>query len=455
MAAATLLQRAFQLATGDPRLRARAALWLGAVTFDQRRFEEAIDLLRPALKEFERTNDPLRVDAACFLVMSGFSLGHDLSEADQALSRSAEELPPGGPAAKALALKALLKVMEQTSESFQEAKHLTDQALTLAAQYEGHGAALARAVRGRAVLGLGDVSGLEQLEGSLADVAAEESGSILVGLHQWLAGALHHWRGAPAEWRARRELEEVAADRGLEFITSMGIAEDVRVLYEMGRLREAVTTAAEIGPPSEAQPRWAVVQQAIALLEMDELDEATLRSALATPAADEGDVRHVLGLSLLSASWDLCQGDPDRARDTLQKLAPVDRFVGRDGAVELLPRLVRLALAADNADLVLGLPGIDTVKTPLRRLIQLTVTGLQFIARRLPDEAIAPLEDAVQGWQAFGSRVEAAYTEFDLAWCLSVTDALGAARVRAHAESEFADIGVVNPVGRHCGGLEG
>jgi DNA-binding SARP family transcriptional activator/tetratricopeptide (TPR) repeat protein len=446
-AATALLQRAFQLAEGDSDLRARAGLWLGAVTFDQRRFEEAIALLRPALEEFEAANDPLRVDAATFLVMSQFSLGQDLGGLEGALSLAVQELPPGVPAVRALSILAMLKVMRQTSDSLQEATSLADRALALAVDYDGCGAPLARAVRGRAVLGLGDASGLEELERALPEVATQESGSIVIGLHQWRAGALHHWRGPEAEWQARAELEATAADRGLQFIISMGVAEDVRVLYEMGRLREAIAMAEEIGPEEEAQPRWATIQRAIALLEMGELDETTLRAALDTPPADDGDLRHLLGRSLLSAGWDLWRGSPIRAASSLRVLSPVERFVARDGALELLPRLVRTALAADSTDMVYRLSGIDAVATPLRRLIQLTVTGLQAVAVKQPSAAIEPLEQAVHGWQSFGNRVEAAYAERDLALCLERTDNPRAAGVRAHAEAELAAIGIVNPVG--------
>ncbi len=193
-------------------------------------------------------------------------------------------------------------------------------------------------VRGRARLGLGDGGGVAELEEWLEQVVLHESATTALGCRQWLAGALHHWRGPAAEWHARQDLEALAQARGLQVITSMGIAENVRVLYELGKLRQAIELADTIGAIPDAQPRWAAVQRALALLDLGQLGSADICAVAATPPADDGDLRHVLGSALVHAGAAMARHEPGQAADVLRRLGDAQRFAERDGAVELLPR---------------------------------------------------------------------------------------------------------------------
>jgi hypothetical protein len=226
---------------------------------------------------------------------------------------------------------------------------------------------------------------------------------------------VHHWRGSAAEHRARQRLSYLAESRGLGFLRSMGVAEHVRVLWELGRLRECVELADAVDPADGAMPRWAVVQRALALADLGELDDATVALVLDTPPADPGDLRHLAGAAAVAMHAALSAGDSAAARRALESLGDLAAYVERDGAFELLPRLVRLAVRADSAYLVLDVDGIDQPPTPLRCHVATHVRGLQALARGDVAEARRLLEEAAQRWTAFGTVSEEQAARADLA----------------------------------------
>lgn len=441
-AAMRLLRSALDLAEDGSPLQARILTWYGAVLFDDRQFENAIAALERALPTLERANDPLCVDLAFFLLNAQFSLGIDLDSAIAALARAVDVLPAGLPVVRSLSMLAMAQMVAQTQDSLRAAIATADRAISMAFDTGVRQTGLAHVVRGRARLGLGDERGMAELENALPDLTRYESGTLAIGARQWLAGALHHWRGPAAEWAARQELEALAAARGLQFVTSMGVAEDVRVLCELGRLRDAIGLADSVELGSDAMPRWAVVQRALALLDLGELDDATLARAVDTPPADPGDLRHVLGAVLVQAGAALEAGKPKEVGPLLIGLGDLQQYVERDGAVELLPRLVRIATAAGFGHLVSGLTGLDLGATPLRRHLGAHLDGL--LARLLGnhDRAAGRLAQAVHGWQDFGARYEAAFAQDDLARSLAALGAASAATVEAAAHSELAAMGM-------------
>ena len=99
----------------------------------------------------------------------------------------------------------------------------------------------------------------------------------------------------------------------------------------------------------------------------------------------------------------LLRGDTEEAARQLESLGDLQQLVGRDGAVEQLPRLVGLALRAGRGDLVVGLHAIDAEATPLRRIIATHVVGLIAAAEGRRGEASALLTRAASAWQSFAS----------------------------------------------------
>jgi hypothetical protein len=223
----------------------------------------------------------------------------------------------------------------------------------------------------------------------------------------------------------------------------MTIAEEVRVLYELGRFGEAIALAERIREAAvEAQPRWGAVQRALALLDTGALDDATVETVRHTPPADEGDLRHILGVALVCAAAAIRRGRPAEAAALLRELGDPQRFTDRDGAVELLPRLARTAIAAGCPDTVTGLRDIAAVPTPLRSHIAATVDGLLEEIYGRPGAAAELLRTAATGWEALGFRVEAAFTGADLARNLRAAGDPAAESAVAHAESLRRELGI-------------
>jgi tetratricopeptide (TPR) repeat protein len=439
-----LLAQALNLSVEDSPLRARILCWYGAALSDDRQFERAEQVLSEAVQQLERLNDPLRVDAILFLYLALFVLGRSLGPAVNAAVRAADTLPPSCAAARNLATLAITELIAQNPRSLRKAIALADRAIQIAADYGSACAATAHVVRGRARLSLGDGGGMDEMESALADVVRHESGTFAVGTRMWFAGALHHWRGPAAELKARQELQALADRRGLQVITSMTIAEEVRVLYELGRFDEAIALAEQIHEAAvEAQPRWGAVQRALALLDTGALDDATVQDVRRAPPADEGDLRHILGVALVCAAAAIRRGHGAQAAALLRQLGDPRRFVDRDGAVELLPRLARTAIAAGCPETVTGLRDIAAVPTPLRLQIAATVDGLIEEIHGRPATAAEHLRDAASGWEALSYRVEAAFTRADLSRNLRAAGDPAARPATEHADSACRELGIV------------
>jgi DNA-binding SARP family transcriptional activator/tetratricopeptide (TPR) repeat protein len=439
-----LLARALELSDEDSPLRARILCWYGAALSDDRQFERAEQVLSEAVQQLERRNDALRVDAIQFLFATLFALGHDWELALEPARRAAGTLPPSRAAVRNLTTLAMAELILQTRQSLRKAIGFADQAIRIAADHGTGGDAMARVVRGRARLSLGDGRGLEELESGLDEVLLYESGTLAIGVRMWFAGAMHHWRGPAAELKARQDLKALADSRGLHAITSMSIAEDARVLYELGRFDESIALAEQIHEEEvEAQPRWGAVQRALVLLDTGTLDDATVEVVRHIPPADQGDLRHILGVALVRSAAAIRHGHAAEAVALLREVGDPQRFTERDGAVELLPRLARTAIAAGCATTVTGLRDIAAVPTPLRSQIAATVAGLIEEIHGRPAAAAGHLRGAASGWEALDYRVEAAFTHADFARNLRAAGDPAARSATEHAKSLCEELGVV------------
>ena len=184
-------------------------------------------------------------------------------------------------------------------------------------------------------LGLGDAGGLAELRDGAADTIWTPFATIVS--KTYLSAALHHWSGPAEELAAREDLEDYAITTGQAYVVSFSIAERVRCLAELGRWREVVALADTVDL-SEAQPRWAAVQRALALAELGELGAEDVELVRRTPPASDDDLRHVLGTMLVEAIW-----APDRIDELIDALGDLTPYAERDGAIELLTRLIRIA----------------------------------------------------------------------------------------------------------------
>jgi hypothetical protein len=127
----------------------------------------------------------------------------------------------------------------------------------------------------------------------------------------------------------------------------------------------------------------------------------------------------------------------------LRALGDLRPFSERDGAVELLPRLVRTAIAGGCPETVTGLRDIAAVPTPLRLQIEATVAGLIEEICGRPGAAAERLRDAASSWEALDYRVEAAFTRADLARTLRAAGDPDAIKATERADSICRDLGIV------------
>ncbi|MFN8158838.1 MAG: BTAD domain-containing putative transcriptional regulator [Candidatus Nanopelagicales bacterium] len=403
--ARALMSRAAELTEPGTVAHARALVRLAGVEFDAREFGRSMELIQEAMPRLEGVDEDLVVDGLLYWLIALFSTGEPFAPALGTIERGLSRMSPSRPLVRLLGWEAMVHLVAQTPESMARARDISAQAIAMADEIDCGGAGFPHVIHGRALVSLGDESGLDELERWLDDVERHEPSSAALGAWQWWAGAVHHWRGSLAEWKARERLAYLAESRGLGFLYSMGVSEHVRVLWELGRWRECVAEADEVDVShGDAMPRWCVVQRALALADLGELDDATVAQVRRTPPADAGDLRHVVGAAAVELH--AAAGDPVRAREVLESLGDWAPVVERDGAFELLPRVVRLAVQSGCGDLVAPISGIDAQGTPLRRHVATHVRGLQLLAEADRDGARRLLAVAADAWSAFGTLAE-------------------------------------------------
>jgi len=120
---------------------------------------------------------------------------------------------------------------------------------------------------------------------------------------------------------------------------------------------------------------------------------------LATPPADDTDLRHVIGTAVLRAHHCLDRDDHAAAAEVLTGLGDLTAYAARDGAAEFLPRILRLAAAAGLSGFGADLADVTFEATPLGRALTASVRGLVRRDRRL-------LLHAVTAWEALGDSVD-------------------------------------------------
>lgn len=434
-AALRFLNTAAELTTPGTLEHSRTLAKVGRVLFDARRFREARTALETALPALQACDHPDRVDAAVFLFNVYFAVGEPTGPMVEVMAEAADSMEPGPLTIRAQEWVALSQVIRQTTPSQHEAIATATRAIDQAAALGLPPPLVAAASRGRARAALGDPDGLQELESAVAALKRGPRTSTSIGMMQWLAGARHHWLGSPAELEVREELDEIARQRGLRYLMSFGLAERARVLMELGRLREAAEFS-ELVAEGEAQQRFAFVAAAIAKQELGTFSHDDRRRVEATRPIDAEDLRHQLGRALVLATAELDAGDLGAARRELLPLPDLPLLAEREGAVELLPRMARCALAADSPDLFDALRSVPREPaTPLRRCIFQHVDGLLALSAERFDEAAAHLSAARAGWSRLGQRLEQAYAAQALTEALDATGVNG-----SDVEAELRDL---------------
>ncbi|WP_395692414.1 BTAD domain-containing putative transcriptional regulator [Nocardioides sp.] len=396
-AAVTFLERAVALSVGRPE-EAATLVELGEALAEKRALVEADAAVLRARSLVDARDGATRVAAAFLTLQLDFAWGRPQDEA--LLAGILQDFPDGPEHISTLGVLAVNLVIGQTPEAFTRALQVSDRAIALA---ERHGdpdlAVLSFATRGRARLALGDRRGLADMQRAQERGPGRLPPFVVLGTRQWFAGAAHHWSGPATELRIREELEDYAWRTGMEFLVSFGAAERLRCLWELGRAEECVAEADRIEHASDAMGRYVVVQRALALGDLGRVDDRTVEEVLATPPADATDLRHVIATAVICARHALDVGDVQQAIEVLTGLGDLGAYAARDGAAELLPRVLRLGGRAGLDDVGRELAEVSFEPTPLGRALGASVRGLV-----LDDAGL--LDEAVIAWAALGAGVD-------------------------------------------------
>jgi hypothetical protein len=396
-AAVTFLERAATLIEGQPG-EAAVLVELAEALSEKRLLDAAAAVVRRARDLVDPADGATRLSLAFLELQINFALGQH--QDPRILDELLADFPEGPVHLQGLGVLAVNLVIGQTAESFARAIEVSDTAIAMASALgDEELAVLSFATRGRARLALGDERGLADMDRAQQQGPARLPPFVVLGTRQWYAGAAHHWQGPAAELRIREGLEDYARRTGMEFLVSFGVAERLRCLWELGRNEECVSEADRIERRSDAMTRWVVVQRALALADLGRLDDEALAEVLATPPADDTDLRHVIGTAVLRARHSLDRGDRAGAAEVLAGLGDLTAYAARDGAAEFLPRVLRLAGLAGLSGFGGELADVTFEATPLGRALTASVRGLVRSDKEL-------LARAVVAWEALGESAD-------------------------------------------------
>ena len=133
---------------------------------------------------------------------------------------------------------------------------------------------------------------------------------------------------------------------------------------------------------------------------------------LATPPADDTDLRHLIGTAVVHTRHALARGDASVAASVLTGLGDLTAYAARDGSAEFLPRILRLAAEAGLEAFGAELSDVTFEPTPLGRALTGSVRGL---VRRDP----TLLLEAVSAWELLGDSVDLQLARSDAGLAIS------------------------------------
>jgi len=371
------------------------------------RFREAAAAFEQAIATFQATGD---VRGAALATSRYSMLLHRLGDrrypdvADAALGML-EPLGPSPELAEALAGRAAASFL---SDRPAEAAALAERAVELAADLGLPVPARALGFRGCARFTLGQVAGLEDIRRALEAAIAQGLGREAAVLYMNLAASLLRAEGP----RAARELAQL----GAAFAQRHGIAEWVPLLEGI-----AVETLADLGLIEQARALMATALSHVAA--EDWMGQVDLRSAEARMLARRGELsgtgiigwiqqavararelgepQYLGGLLALAAIARTAVGEARAAAPLLAELERVPNVVHTLDYLRSLPDLVRVALAAGDADLGARLAeGLEPVYQ-LDQHVMVTARALLAEHHGRHAEAAGLFTDAADRWKRF------------------------------------------------------
>jgi predicted ATPase/class 3 adenylate cyclase len=416
------------------------------------RFREAAAAFEQAIAAFQADGD---VRSAAVATSRYSMLLHRLGDrrypdaADRALG-ILEPLGPSAELAEALADRAAASFL---SDQHAEAAALAERAVELAAELGLPLPARALGFRGCARFALGEAAGLDDMRRALEAATAQGLGREAAVLYYNLSASLVRARGPRAEWEL--------AQQGTAFAQRHGIAEWVPLLEGI-----AVEALADLGLIEQARTLMATTLSHVAA--EDWMGQVDLRSAEVRMLARRGELSHsglmdwieqavararelgepqyLGGLLALAAIARTAVGEAHTAAPLLAELEHVPDVRHTLDYLRSLPDLVRVAIAAGDADL--GSRLANGVK-PVYQLDQhAAVTTRALLAEQHGKhaEAAALFADAAGRWERFEVPWEQAQALLGQGRCLLPLGRAAEAREPLRAARDiFTSLGA-NPV---------
>jgi hypothetical protein len=345
-----------------------------------------------------------------------------------------DKLPPS-----ALRLETLGEVAMQkmVNGEYATSIRIADEALALAEELDMPLPTRVLTARGGSRCSLGDDRGLADSRGALEREIAAGAGHRAAIAFNNLAIDTSLFDGIDAALAVLAEGEKFASRRGLA--NALRTIRCGQSCYQglAGRLGEAIRIADEIIPVATAAgDEWAAheatIYRAFALSEQERLEDPD--ALLAVVRRGDFIVDNLVVGAAAAATQLASVADAPRTRGM------VDEVLGRGDAADSaelalrLPVLVRAAVKSESLDLASAL--IDRVQpnTPIREYALASSRALVSEATGAHAEAARLFDEAIQGWNAAGGRVEEAHARLGHGRCLlslgdpAAVDSLRAAR---------------------------
>jgi hypothetical protein len=312
-----------------------------------------------------------------------------------------------------------------------EAFHVADTSLHMAASHDLRPPLRSLEIRGLARLGSGDSGGLVDLKDSLAGLL--ESGEGRGAGVTWLNYAFVLWQleGTAAGLAELAEAREFARRRRLAELLQQMACAVLQPTLETGRLTEVVRQCGEqleaAGPAFTALRRIEVLAAlARAEYELGRPDAAGPAEEAYSLAVPEGWPDVIVVAAAPVALTRAAAGDRDGVREVLQRIAGLSEMAVSHEFASRAPALVRAGLAVGEADLAARVAAFLSPLLPTRQYATASAQASLAEYRGDRETAAAGFGAAAAGWAALGNKVEQAYALRGQGRCGSATAATAA-----------------------------
>jgi tetratricopeptide (TPR) repeat protein len=444
------LARALELAPAEgPERHDLLVRWADAVS-QAGRPREAAEVLDEVLSTLQRQREP-GAAAAALQLRSRVSLrlgdGRHVALAAEAV-RLLEGEAPG---AALVAAYGQLANAQMIAGEYEAVITAADRAAALANAMGLPVPARALGYRGHARVYLGDIGGLDEMEGALALLTEAGAGREAAGLQNNLAIARYPFEGPSSSLAAFENAIAFCEERGLVEIADLVAANFPGLLVELGRSEEALAQANRLGAAFEMRGNVHDLGE----IRATELAVAVARGdgnllADADWLVETGRALHASDLTpfvFAHAAAALARDAPERGRELLAEIDAVKGVSETPYYARTLPGMIRTALALGASDLGRRLAERVRPRYPLEEHALLAARAS--LAEQAGDRAAAAAlyAEAAEGWRGFGNVPEHAYALLGCGRCLhALGDATAAASLR-EARELFGSMGYTPAMG--------